>query len=86
MKFRWHNAEEFWGANEITLQSELLLGSVFGGDGGAMWGVTAGIEAQMSNILGIYFGYRLQELDVEEGEYAFDAGLQGLYFGAQLQF
>ena len=86
VEFRWHDAEEFWGANEITLQSELLLGSIFGGDGGAMWGVTAGIEAQMSNILGIYFGYRLQELDVEEGEYAFDAGLQGLYFGAQLQF
>ena len=86
MKFRLHDAEDFLGADEITLQSELLLGSLFGGDGGAMWGIMAGIEAQVSNILGIYFGYRLQELDVEDGEYAFDAGLQGLYFGAQVQF
>ncbi|NNF43242.1 MAG: hypothetical protein HKN62_09360 [Phycisphaerales bacterium] len=61
-------------------------GWAFGGDGGPMWQVRGGITLEVADDIGIVFGYRLLELDIEDGAYTFDAGLQGLFLGASIRF
>jgi hypothetical protein len=36
--------------------------------------------------MGGVFGYRLQELRAEDGDYTFEAGLQGLFIGGEFRF
>ena len=86
MQFTWNTKDVTQMVDSISITSELLVGSLMGDDGGSMWSIHAGVEIEFSDSFGGYFGYRLQELEAEDGDYTFDAGLQGLYVGGQIRF
>ena len=86
MDFRWDTRAILDWADYISLEAQLLVGGMFGGDGGAMASIQAGLSIDFTPSIGGFFGYRLQELSAEDGDYAFDAGLQGLFVGGEIRF
>lgn len=70
----------------LRLEAGAAAGPALGGDHGFAWQVGAGLTCQFTPNLGVMFGYRLLELDVENGAYEFDGGLQGLFLAASLRF
>lgn len=70
----------------ITVESQFMAGLLFGDDGGTVWSVQAMVALHVSPSVSGHLGYRLQELNAEDGAYTFDAGLQGLYFGGEFRF
>ena len=86
MEFRWDTRTILDWADSISVEAQLLVGSMFGADGGAMASVQAGISIDFTPSIGGFFGYRLQELSAEDGDYTFDAGLQGLFVGGEIRF
>jgi hypothetical protein len=72
--------------DSISFESQFMAGVLFGDDGGSMWSVRTVIAIHVSPTVSGQFGYRLQELNAEDGAYTFDAGLQGLYFGGEIRF
>jgi len=73
-------------ARALMLEAGAGIGPAFGGDGGYMWETRAGATIEITPSAGVMFGYRLVELDVEDGDWAFDAGLQGLFLAATVRF
>lgn len=81
------NTKEFTNIfDSISLNSQCMAGFLLGGDGGTMWSVRAMVAFHVSHNFSGHFGYRLQELNAEDGSYAFDAGIQGLYLGGEIRF
>ncbi len=70
----------------LRIQGSFAAGPALGGDGGSMWQVRAGVTVQFTEALGFMFGYRLVELNVDNGGYTLDGGLQGLFVAASLKF
>ncbi|MHC4447782.1 MAG: hypothetical protein ACYSXF_08395 [Planctomycetota bacterium] len=70
----------------IALEGGVALGPALGGDGGIIWTVRGGLTTSITKNFGLMVGYRLVELDVEDGDYELDGGLQGLFFAGSLQF
>jgi hypothetical protein len=68
------------------LQGSLSLGPVFGDDVGMIWQVRGGMTLQFTQHVGVLIGYRLIELDVENDDYSFEGGLQGLYLAGSVRF
>lgn len=62
------------------------IGPAFGDEGGFAAHVHAGILWNVTPNLGATFGYRLVHFDVENDDYQFDGGLQGLVFGISARF
>jgi opacity protein-like surface antigen len=62
------------------------IGPAIGGDGGYIWQVRGGVRAYFTPNIAGYLGYRLVELDTEDDDFEFDAGLQGLFIGASIRF
>ena len=86
MEFRWDTRKTLEFADSISIEGQFLAGTLTGGDGGSMWSVQAGIAVDFSPNIGGFFGYRLQELNAQDGTYTFDAGLQGLFVGGEIRF
>jgi len=86
MLFHWDTRDLSDMFDSIAIGSQLMLGTLFGADGGSMWSMQAGLTAEFSPNVAGFFGYRLQELDAEDGAYIFNAGLQGLYIGGEIRF
>ena len=86
MEFKW----ELDGVSNIVdsmgISGQVLAGSLFGGDGGTIGSIQATLSFYFSDSAGLFFGYRLQELEAKDGVYTFDAGLQGLFVGGELRF
>ena len=70
----------------LRIQGSFAAGPALGGDGGSMWQVRAGVTVQFTAALGFMFGYRLVELNVENGAYTLDGGLQGLFVAGSFRF
>ena len=70
----------------LRLYGGIAFGPSLGGDGGFMWQVRGGVTIQFIEQVGIVFGYRLVEMNVENGAYAFDGGLQGLFLAGSIRF
>ena len=86
LAFRWDLEDKVSWLDAISLRSEFLGGTLIGNDGGTVFSVIAGFDFEFSPSVAAYFGYRLQELDGNNGAYEFAAGLQGLYVGGQILF
>ncbi len=86
MEFRWDTRNTLDWADFVSLDAQLLVGGMLGNDGGAMASIQAGLSVDFSPNIGGFFGYRLQELNAEDGAYTFDAGLQGLFLGGEIRF
>jgi hypothetical protein len=70
----------------LGIQAGLAAGPALGGDGGLMWQVRAGLTIQLIEPVGVMVGYRLVEMDVENGDYKVSGGLQGLFIAASFRF
>jgi hypothetical protein len=70
----------------LQLEAGGVIGPAFGGDGGFLWAIRAGATVEFTPNVGFMFGYRLLELQVEEGDWEFNAGLQGLFLAATIRF
>jgi hypothetical protein len=86
MEWRWKMRGVASPIDSIGITAQALAGAIFGGDGGSMWTVQTGLSLYCTPSTALFFGYRLQELNAEDGTYTFDAGLQGLYMGGELRF
>lgn len=82
-----HNMRDASGLiKTLELNGGIGLGPALGGDGGFMVQLRADLTAYFSPNIGVTFGYRLLELDVEHEGYELTGGLQGLFLGAVLRF
>ena len=70
----------------LRIQGSFAAGPALGGDGGSMWQVRASATIQFTEAFGFMFGYRLVELNVDNGAYTLDGGLQGLFVAGSLKF
>ncbi|MBT5136938.1 MAG: hypothetical protein HOH93_01925 [Phycisphaerae bacterium] len=86
MDFRWDASGENSPLNSIGIQGQVMAGAMMGGDGGGMVSIQAGLSLGFTESASAFFGYRLQELSADDGAYTFDAGLQGLFVGAEIRF
>jgi len=73
-------------ARALRLGAGGVIGPAFGGDGGFLWAVRADATLEFTPNVGFMFGYRLLELQVEDGDWEFNAGLQGLFLAATIRF
>lgn len=72
--------------HQLQIAGSGALGPALGGDGGFAWQIRADLTLSFSEHASIFFGYRLLELDVQNDEYEFQAGLQGLFAGGTIRF
>lgn len=70
----------------FRMQASFAAGPALGGDGGLMWQVRAGFTVQFTETWGVMIGYRLVEINADNGPYTFNGGLQGLFLAGSLQF
>jgi hypothetical protein len=70
----------------LELEGGGSVGPALGGDGGFVWQVRGGLRLVVNPNFEMMIGYRLLELEVENDDYAFNAGLQGLYLAATVSF
>tara|TARA_B110000196_G_C21099068_1_gene641627 strand:- start:278 stop:1063 length:786 start_codon:yes stop_codon:yes gene_type:complete len=82
----WDTRQQIGWIDSLSIGTEFTAGALLGSDGGSLWGLQAGLSLEFSKGLSGYFGYRLREMNGEDGAYIFDAGLQGLYAGIQFRF
>ncbi|MHC4909274.1 MAG: hypothetical protein ACYTF9_06100 [Planctomycetota bacterium] len=82
----WKVNEQLPLLHRVDIAAGTSFGPALSGDGGSMWHVRADITLSFTANVGLLFGYRLLELDLEDGDYMWDAGLQGLFVGAMLRF
>ncbi len=86
MEFKWDMRGVTTIVDSMGISGQFLAGALFGDDGGSMWSVQSGLSLYFSESFALFFGYRLQELNAEDGNYTFDAGLQGLFMGGEIRF
>jgi len=55
-------------------------------NGGFMWQVRVHATAYLTEHFGLTFGFRLVELNVDDGDYELDGGLQGLFVAGTVRF
>ena len=82
----WDTRQQISWIDSLSIGAECTAGALLGNDGGSLWSAQAGIALEFTGGFSGYFGYRLREMNGEDGEYIFDAGLQGLYVGIQFRF
>jgi hypothetical protein len=73
-------------AKSLTIGAGATAGIPIDSDLGLIWQIRAGATIEILDNIGIEAGYRLLELDGEDGDYQFDAGLQGLFVGGVIRF
>lgn len=70
----------------MTLEAGVAVGPSINGRG-YMWQIHAGLTWHVTDNLGVMFGYRLVELEnARDGDFLFDAGLQGVFAAGSLRF
>jgi hypothetical protein len=62
------------------------IGPAIGGDGGAVVSLAASLRGWIFRNFSVDFGYRLIQADVENDDYEFSGGLQGLFLSGTLRF
>ncbi len=86
MELNYRPQERISGLSLFQIQTSFAAGPALGGDGGVMWQVRAGITIQMTEMFGVMIGYRLVELNADNGPYTLNGGLQGLFLAGSLRF
>jgi len=86
VEFKIRTRDELRVIDHIVVSSVAGFGGVVAGGGGTMLEVRAGIDLMFTPNLGLSLGYRLQNLDFDDGDYTYDGSLQGLVIGGVLRF
>jgi len=84
--FRYDLADSFPIIERLEIAGHADVGPAFGGDGGFAAHIRATITAFVTDNVGVSFGYRLLEMDVENDDYELSGGLQGLFAGVSIAF
>ncbi|MBC8522939.1 hypothetical protein H8D29_03330 [PVC group bacterium] len=82
----WDTREQISWIDSLSIGTSFTAGGLIGNDGGSLWSVQTGVSLEFTSGFSGYFGYRLREINGENGNYTFDAGLQGLFAGVQFRF
>ena len=82
----WDTRGKISWIDSFSMGATLTAGALLGNDGGSLWAIQAGVSLEFTKGFSGYFGYRLREMNGEDGTYTFDAGLQGIYAGIQFRF
>lgn len=85
-ELRFDTRDSLPALDSITIDAGGALGPALGGDGGTVSHIHAGLTAHLSPNLGVGFGYRLIQVDVQYDDFEFTGGLQGLFVFASLRF
>ncbi|MBC22804.1 MAG: hypothetical protein CMJ32_02650 [Phycisphaerae bacterium] len=72
--------------DRFSLDVNTMLGPAFGGDSSWIWQVDAGLRLHFTPNISVYTGYKLLDVDLKADDSKFKGGLQGLVFGATLEF
>lgn len=86
MEFKWEMSGTNSFVDSMGISGQVLAGTLFGDDGGWMGSIQVTLSFYFSDSVAGFFGYRLHELNAEDGNYTFDAGLQGLFIGGEVRF
>lgn len=86
MELNWAPPEGLMIARSFRMTAEYGLGAAVNSGGGTFWQVRAGAELEFAAGTRAFFGYRLVELGFQEGDWDYDAGLQGLFAGLTIAF
>lgn len=78
--------DRFGWLRRVTFNAAIAAGPAFGEGGTTMWQIRTGITFNVTEHFGVHLGYRLVELNLENGDYELDGGVQGLFAGATLRF
>jgi hypothetical protein len=71
---------------QLELGATATFGPALGGDGGFISTIRGGFNFMFSDNVGLTIGYRLIQVDVENDDFEFSGGLQGLFLGATVRF
>ncbi len=85
-EFTWEPPGGFAVGEQLRISAELTAGPGLNAGGGSAWSVRSGAELTLADGVRGYFGYRLLELNLEDGDWTFDSGLQGLFVGLSIAF
>ena len=83
---RYNTPGSFPVVRSVDIGAAAGIGPAIGGNGGTITQLRAGITAYFNAQLGLTFGYRLIQLDVEKDDYTLDGGLQGLFLAGHVRF
>jgi hypothetical protein len=86
MLFRYDVAPSFPIVDRLEISGRAEIGPALGGDGGIASHIRATITAYVTENIGVSFGYRLLEVDVENDDFELSGGLQGLFAGVSFTF
>ncbi|MFK7961499.1 MAG: hypothetical protein AB8G96_13350 [Phycisphaerales bacterium] len=86
MELNWAPPEGLMIGRSFRMTAEYGLGAAVNSGGGTFWQVRAGAELEFAPGTRGFFGYRLVELGFREGDWDYDAGLQGLFAGLTIAF
>ena len=71
---------------DLNVNAGIAGGPALGSDIGFFWQVHVGLNAGISEHVSLQFGYRLLEMNVQNEDFEFNAGLQGLFAGGTIRF
>jgi hypothetical protein len=86
MEIRWDSRSLLKFIDQVQLAGGVGGGPAVGGDGGWMGQVHVELSLTFTRNLGMFFGYKLVDIDAENDDFEFSGGLEGLYFGGILRF
>jgi len=78
--------EQLGFVDSIVVSGVGVVGGVVSSGSGTLFEVRAGIDFMFTPNFGLSLGYRLQNLDFDDGDYTFDGSLQGLVVGGAIRF
>src|SRR5690606_38012909 len=86
MQLRYDLPDSFPMGEELRIDGVVGIGPACGGDGGWASHIRASLSWYFTHNFGVTVGYRLIHFNVEDGDFEFDGGLQGMFVGGSLRF
>lgn len=86
LDLRWDARETISWLERLEVNAGVFGGPALGADKGIGWSVRASLNLFLTEDMSFLFGYRLYELNIEDGEYELNGGLQGLFLGGTVRF
>ncbi len=85
VQMRYHAPRVTW-IDLIQADLAASIGPALGGDRGFVYQIRGGVTCFFNHNLGLEVGYRLYDIDADNGSFEFDAALQGLFVGLAIRF
>lgn len=86
MDMHWRARETLRFIERLEINGGLFGGPALGAKRGYGWSVRANLSLFFTENLSFTFGYRLYELEIDDGDYELHGGMQGIFIGGTLRF